>query len=236
VRAVRAAGLTAVVGSVPLTDFGEEGLRRNLNDLARLESIARAHHRVVEVAADHGPVAPTRLATVYQDDNRVAGMLARRRDDFTAALRRVTGRREWGAKVYGERPEPGPAATPPLPASPGAPGAGTAYLQGRRQQLARHDVARRTALAAAEAVHAELSGYAVAACRHRPQDPQLLGEDRWMVLNGAYLVEDDNAEAFAAAVAACADRHPDVTVELTGPWPPYSFADIEDAAREKASS
>jgi len=90
--------------------------------------------------------------------------------------------------------------------------------------------ARATALAAAEAIHADLSGHAVAARRHRPQDPQLRGESRWMVLNGAYLVDDDIAEAFAVAVAACADRYRDVTIESTGPWPPYSFADIEDDA------
>jgi len=230
VRAVRAAGLTAVVGSVPLTEFGEEGLPRNLNDLARLESIARAHHRVVEIVADHGPAVPTRLATVYQDTDRIAGMLARRHDDFIAALGRVARRREWGVKVYGDRPEPATAVTPPLGASPGSPGAGTAYLRDRRQQLADRDVSHRTALAAAEAVHADLSGHAVAARRHRPQDPQLRGESRWMVLNGAYLVDDDIAEAFAAAVAACADRYRDVTIESTGPWPPYSFADIEDDA------
>jgi hypothetical protein len=46
-----------------------------------------------------------------------------------------------------------------------------------------------------------------------------------MVLNGAYLVDEDRGEEFAAAVAAL--RVPEVDVELTGPWAPYSFTILE---------
>ena len=49
-----------------------------------------------------------------------------------------------------------------------------------------------------------------------------------MVANDAYLVEVGDAEAFARAVASMADAHPELSVELTGPWPPYSFAVIEE--------
>ena len=35
-------GLDAVVSSVPLDEFGEEGLKRNLEDLEWLETVARA--------------------------------------------------------------------------------------------------------------------------------------------------------------------------------------------------
>ena len=42
VRLVDADGLTAVVSSVSLEEFGEEALRRNLEDLAWLEAVARA--------------------------------------------------------------------------------------------------------------------------------------------------------------------------------------------------
>ena len=235
IRAVRAAGLTAVVGSVPLAEFGEEGLRRNLNDLARLESIARAHHRIVELSAGQGPVAPTRLATVYQDDARVSAMLSRRHDDMAAALQRVTGRQEWGVKVYGQSAERAPTASPPTVADAGSSGAGTAYLRGRRQQLAGREAARNAALNAAEGIHVDVSRHAVSARRHRPQDPQLTGDGRWMVLNGAYLVEDNASQAFAAVVASCTDRHTGVMIELTGPWPPYSFADVEVDRADQAT-
>ena len=47
-RIVSAGDLAAVVSEVPLDEFGEEGLKRNLNDLAWLEATARAHETVLE--------------------------------------------------------------------------------------------------------------------------------------------------------------------------------------------
>jgi hypothetical protein len=51
-----------------------------------------------------------------------------------------------------------------------------------------------------------------------------------MLLNGAYLVPDGD-ERFAAEVALLAEEHAaaGITFELTGPWPPYNFAEEVDA-------
>jgi hypothetical protein len=219
---VEGAGLVAVVGSVSLAEFGAEPLRRKLEDLAALDGLARAHHNGVAAVARTAAVVPARLASVYRDDTRVAGMLGERGPDFRDTLRRLAGRTEWGIKVYG-------AANPPT-ASTGAPPAGTearpgtAYLMRRRTELRAAEDAREVALAAAEKVHATLGRFAVASRQHPPQDRQLTGDAGWMVLNGAYLVADDRTDDFAAAVRSLADRYPAVRLESTGPWPPYSFA------------
>jgi hypothetical protein len=199
VRLVTATGLTALVGSVDLSRFGEEGLRRSLNDLERLEAIARAHHAVIRLAATSGPVAPARLATVYDDDGRVRDMLVRHADAFAAALRRVSGRREWGVKAY--------AAAEPAVTEPARPTSGTAYLRQRRVALNDRSESRQRAAAGAEAMHARLAQTAVAARQHRPQDPNLTGDDRWMTLNGAYLVDEAKSEAFVGLVSALAADH-----------------------------
>jgi hypothetical protein len=54
-----------------------------------------------------------------------------------------------------------------------------------------------------------------------------------MLLNAAYLLAADQATDFNAAVAAQATAHPELRIELTGPWPPYSFAadDYDDDRR-----
>src|ERR1700754_1790640 len=81
--------LVAVVSEVPLSRYGAEPLRRNLEDIAWLEDAARAHHVVVEALAQAGPVVPARLATVYLDSARVAELLAERREEFADGLDRV---------------------------------------------------------------------------------------------------------------------------------------------------
>src|SRR5215472_7174842 len=99
-RAIAAGELTAVVEDVGLAEYGEQALRRNLEDLAWLEATARAHHRVINALARLGPLVPIRLATVYSGDAGVVAMLADRNTDFLAVLSRIRGRQEWGVKAY----------------------------------------------------------------------------------------------------------------------------------------
>jgi hypothetical protein len=217
-RAVRAAGLVAVVSAAPLGEYGEEALRRNLEDLAWLERAARAHHGVVDALSRAGAVVPARLATVHRDDAGVAGALTERRAELAATLDRLTGRGEWGVKGY---VVPGAA---PRTEEPTGGGAGVAYLRRRRAQLTARDEGQRIAANAAATVHEELARYAVAARRHAPQDRRLSGAPTAMVLNGAYLVDTSALGGFSELVGALVDRHPEIRLELTGPWPPYSFA------------
>jgi hypothetical protein len=227
VRTIAATGLTAVAEDVGQAEFGEEALRRNLEDLDWLEATARAHHRVIDAVAQQGPLVPMRLATVYSDDAHIAAMLAERGADFRSALRRISGRREWGVKAYADRqPEASDdCGVTAGPSSPGT-GAGAAYLRRRRDKLAAQKNARRETLAGAEMIHAELSLYAAETRLHPPQAPQLTGSKASMILNAAYLLDSARGEDFAAAVAALAEQHPGLRLELTGPWPPYSFAGI----------
>ncbi|NUW30568.1 GvpL/GvpF family gas vesicle protein [Nonomuraea sp. SMC257] len=242
VRAIGRAGLVAYVSTVPLDQFGEEPLRRSMEDLDWLEETARAHHGVVEAVAREAAVVPVRLVTVYSGDAQVWALLEERHDDFARALARVAGRQEWGVKVYaapgeeageraaGEEPsgegegegegrgEGEGGKTPERP--------GTAYLKRRQQQIRGREEAWRRAGARAEDIHGALSSIAVASRRHRAQDPQLSGRPESMVLNGAYLVDRERGEEFARAVERL--RGPGGDVQLTGPWAPYSFAVLDD--------
>ncbi|MGR6322444.1 GvpL/GvpF family gas vesicle protein [Micromonospora soli] len=219
VRALAAAGLVAVVSDAPLTEYGEEALRRNLEDLAWLERAARAHHAVVAALSRSGAVVPARLATVHRDDDRVTRVLVERHDELAGTLARLSGREEWGVKGYVV-----PGATPRRgdPAGEGG-GAGAAYLRRRKAQLTAREEGQRVAADAAAAVHTALAGHAAAARRHAPQDRRLSGAPTAMVLNGAYLVDRDRLDGFAVLVRELADRHPELRLEPTGPWPPYSF-------------
>ena len=52
-----------------------------------------------------------------------------------------------------------------------------------------------------------------------------------MLLNAAYLLDAADGVSFTAAVAGQATAHPELRIELTGPWPPYSFAGDDDDGR-----
>jgi len=222
-RAITAAGLTAVSGDVGLAEFGEAALRRNLEDLDWLATTARAHHRVID-AVGQAPVVPMRLATVYRDDTNVATVLAERGADFRAALARTGEREEWGVKAY--------AARPAAPAPAGQASSGADYLQRRRRELSEREDTRRAATASAEQIHAALSRLAAGARLHPPQSPQLTGNSAPMILNAAYLLDSGRGRKFVEGVSDLAEQHPAVRLEVTGPWPPYSFATLEPAGQQ----
>ncbi|MEV0973123.1 GvpL/GvpF family gas vesicle protein [Microtetraspora glauca] len=228
VRVIAEGGLLAYVSTVPLDQFGEEPLRRSMEELDWLGETARAHHGVVAAVAATGPTAPVRLVTVYSGDEQVRDLLRRRGADFAEALSRVTGRNEWGVKVYVDPAAPSAASGGAGGGTGGEAGArpGLAYLKRRQASLRDREAAWRDAVARGERVHTALLDVAVMGRRHRAQDPQLSGRDEWMVLNGAYLVDENRGPDFAALVSRFREQGTDV--ELSGPWPPYSFTELTD--------
>jgi hypothetical protein len=222
VGAVVAGDIAALASPVDLADFGEEALRRNLERLPWLEATARTHHRVIAEAANAGAVVPLRLATVYRTKAALADMLVRHAVDFQLAFERIEGRSEWGVKAYAATTDgPGSEATTALRSERGS---GAQYLRERKAQLAASEDARKVAVASARDVHAMLCVVSIATDLHQPQDPQLSGRRDRMIMNGTYLVDDQASGEFSAAVHDAAAGHPALRLELTGPWPPYSFA------------
>jgi hypothetical protein len=221
---VAAGGLTAVAETVSLDEFGETALRRNLEDLGWLEATARAHHRVIDAFANQVQVVPLRLATVYREDGSVRAMLAEHGPRLRAALRRTASRAEWGVKAYADQPAAPREKVARADRGQAAPGSGAAYLRRRRDELAASQQDRQEALASAQQVHAALAAMAADARLHPPQSPELTGSKSAMILNAAYLIDDQRAAGFRQAVDDLRTRLP-LRLELTGPWPPYSFSD-----------
>ena len=196
VRTATSCGLTVLVSDVSLADFGEAALRENLENLDWLDEVAREHHYVIDAAARLFPLLPVRLATVYSGDDALRAALAERGAQLLEALRRVGGRVEWGVKAYAA-PESTAAAVPESTAA---------------------------AVSAAQAIHAELTVKANATRFHPAPSGQLSRARQPMLLNAAYLLDAAGGVSFTAAVAGQATAHPELRIELTGPWPPYSFA------------
>ncbi|MGC5533636.1 GvpL/GvpF family gas vesicle protein [Streptomyces sp. SR-10] len=223
-RPVDGGGLCALVSPVPADTFGEQGLTAQMEDLDRLEAVARAHHAVVDAAFAETSVLPMRLATVYLDDTRVADMLVRQRSEFQELLGHLEGHVELGVKVYADPRTAAPTTPAPAAAAPSGGGAGRAYLRQRQaQQRDSQDVHR---AASDLAVRAARLAEGVAASRavHRPQQGQLAARAGVNVANEAYLVPREDAAQLHRDLSALAEGTPGVAIEVTGPWAPYSFA------------
>jgi hypothetical protein len=242
VRTIRHRDMTALTSGVSLTEFGAEPLKRNLNDVQWLERTARAHQGVVDRALTAGTTVPLRLCTVCRDDAGVRDLLDREHDVLAAALERLAGREEWGVKLIGDPRAVRDAAhrrssqrEDPAQATD-APEAGRAYLTRVRVDKAVREETQRMAREAAQAVHHGLLGQAAAARVLRAPPRELSGESGAVVLNGAYLVDRDRAARFRALASELGEqqRERGLRLEITGPWPPYSF--VGDPTDEREAS
>jgi hypothetical protein len=215
-------GLSAIVSDVDLDEYGEEPLRQNLERLDWLEKVARTHDSVIQAVTAHGPTAPLRLATICLDDDGVR----RRLDEWFFALEqvldRVEGRMEWSVKVFA--PEP---AAQPAGIAAGGPVGGAEYLRRKKDATQSRSAAEEAAARVGAEVHESLSSVSVASRLLQAQDARLTGHAGTMVLNGAYLVEVSAGATFETTVRDLMEANPSVEVSCVGPWPPYSFAMLE---------
>jgi hypothetical protein len=222
--------LVAIASGVDLEEFGEEGLRHNLENLSWLEEVARVHHQVVQFVFTAAAAAPLRLATICLDTEAVRARLDTLHAQIDAVLKRISGSAEWGVKMYLRIPTP--AASSGQLSTPSAEQAGhtgAAYLERKRRQANQRRVGEEHAVEAARSVHTELSAVALASRLLRPQDPKLSGHQDKQVLNAAYLVRHDREQEFVARSEDVLAGHDQYELVRFGPWPPYSFAGLDDA-------
>jgi hypothetical protein len=224
VRLVAHGELGAVVSDVDLQEFDDEPLRAHLADMSWVERIARCHERVLDALIERCTPIPMRLCTVYRDEQGVRRMLMREHDNLTLGLQHLQGRLEWGVKAYAsERPSSAsredPAAADPVATS------GTAYLQGRLAARQAGERIQHERERACEELHAELCTASVAGRLGALHRPEVSGRDAAMLLNGFYLVEGAQRDAFMRRAAELSETMSSVglELELTGPWPPYNF-------------
>jgi len=214
VRLVTHDGLALVVAEVDLAPFAELEANpaqwtKEPDDDDPLVVLARRHDAVVRAVFARNPVLPLRFGTILRDEMAAVRLLTDNHEQAAAYLDRVAGHREWGVRARLPHPgQPAEARTEGL--------SGTEYLAMRRDRLAAAARTRRDGSAAAAALHEALS-------RHATESVHRTRKSAVPLLDTAYLVRVDAEPAFHEEAQA----HEELAVDVTGPWPPYSFVHWE---------
>ena len=235
--------ISAIVSEVSLHEFDQETLEANLEDIKWVEAKVLAHQRVLEAVLACHPLVPMSFCTIYRSESRVQEMLARRYDDFVEALARLEGKREWGVKVYcdgqtlAQRAGETSDRVKEIKAEMEQKSKGAAYFLKKKVDEAIADEVERISDEYAQRSHDGLSSHAEEAVINPLQSKEFTGRKEAMILNGAYLVAEEQLTAFRAELESLEEEYSDLgfVYEMTGPWPPYNFVSIgleESAAHE----
>ena len=227
--------LQAIVSQVSLHDFGQERLEENLDDMRWLEARVRAHQNILDSVVASHTLIPMRFCTLYRTEERIREMLEQHHVDFVEALTRLEGKREWGVKVYcdsqalAQRVGQVSDRVKELEVEMATKSSGAAYFMKKKLEETIAAEVERMSDEHAQRSHDRLSSHAAEAIISPLQGKELTGRQEAMVLNGAYLVAEDQLAAFRAELANLQDEYGDLgfSYEMTGPWPAYNFSTIE---------
>lgn len=218
-RVVAAPPVGVVVSAVEIAAFEGEVLEENLGRSRWLEETVQGHHRVVQALMDGGTVLPMRFGSIFSDEDSLRSMLKANGRSLVDLLDRLRGQVEFGVTVWAQRTggEVQPSAT-------GAT-SGRDYLRRRKAELQAASAADQADVTLLEGIHAALADQSAQSSllETRRADPAVL-------LSAAYLVPLDAVDSFCLQVEHVQARHADrCRLELTGPWPPYSFVSLDVA-------
>jgi hypothetical protein len=205
VQAVDLGGLRAWISETPHTP------------IAPTVDRAREHDRVIRAAMEAETPLPARFGQVVADHAVLKHVVASRREGLTAALESVAGAVEMTVQVRIEAASPTTESSP-RPASEGQ-GRGRRYLERvaavhREEQnvLAEERTAReRVRQAVGPLVRAE-------AFTGTSADSK--------VASLSHLVPRDRIKAYRSAIQALRVDNPALSLRVSGPWAPYSFAQM----------
>lgn len=227
-------GIVALASHVPLAEFGEEALRRNVEDLGWLEEKVRRHEAIVEAALAMGQLLPMKFGTIFLDPERIREVIRKNALVLRAALEELSDREEWGVKGFLDGTGLRAAMLqndPVLVALSGEASAkapGHAFFHRRKiEEAASAKSQEREASLVREAAEAiRESVVEVAEC-----PPLLPMRKEKIVLNLACLVMKNGVGAFLARVEQWSRDHAEEGASLvaSGPWPPYHFVPRLDA-------
>lgn len=228
-----AGGLAAVICRVPLAEWTGPDAEARLRDLNWLGPRAVRHEAVIELVMAGGSVLPLRFGSLFSSAASLKAWLAAEAGPIQAFFAESAGFEEWSLKGW-LAAAPAEAALladdPRFKALPASPGARYLLEQKLRKDIARS--VRTWARGQEQQVLAELRGLVARTRVLRSLGGEVSGRTEEVMFHQALLVPKPGRQELIDKVTAL-DRELQgrgLTLELTGPWPLYSFAPALAAA------
>jgi hypothetical protein len=230
--------IAAVWSPVPVEDFCGPEAEERLRDLTWIGPRVIRHQEVVAGVMRHSPVLPVRFGTIFASLANLEKVLQRHSGAIAGCLTRLTDQEEWAVKGMLDRP----GAREKLfslklareAESLEALSPGKRYLEEQRLRAAGDQELQRWLQKVCREVWTDLRGYAAEIQERRLLSREATGSDEDMVWNWALLIPRQAVGGFQARIQGVIAQYAPrgLRLEVTGPWPPYSFCPALDMEPE----
>lgn len=224
-------GICAVFTAVRADEFSQDVIDRRAGDLEWLGAIGYRHQAVMADLMKRTTIVPLRAFTLFSSEEALRAYLDEHREALATVLQRLDGKQEWTLRIELEPSKWSEALTTRVASlrdlqndiATAAPG--KAFLLRKKlddeKKRASHTAEEELVREIESAVMEKLGCETVAESRQRrdgafPQINVLLNRD-----------EDAVLQQLREELSARYDNE-GVTLALSGPWPPYTFATMSD--------
>lgn len=224
---VTSGGISAVYTAVDAEAFSQEAIDARAGDLEWLGAIGYRHQDVVSDLMKHTAIVPLRAFTLFSSEEALRGYLQEQREMLGRLLDRLDGKQEWTLRVefeparWSESLTSRVASLRDLQNEIAAAAPGKAFLLRKKlddeKKKASHTAEQEVVAEIERRIAEQLRCESLAETRERRDGafPQI----------NVLLNRDEEAALQELHVEMLARYEPEgVTLGLTGPWPPYTFA------------
>ena len=244
---IRYGEIEALASYVPLNEYDEASLEKNLQDLKWIAPRAQAHERIIESVMRFCTVIPIKFCTIFRDEFKVSEILKQNFEKFKSLLDYLNDKQEWGIKVYvdgskisevdldassssstetfGKPLGESIAELKELDEKVSVASEGAAYfLKKKRDDMVKEN-AEKILHGLTEKIYQKLQSWSVESRRNKLLGRQSTGRNDDMILNVALLLTRSDVEKAKSKIEKLAAGYTrkGFSFELSGPWPPYNF-------------
>ena len=225
-----------IVKYVSESEFSEENLKINLSDIQWLEKNAREHIRVIGMIMVHSAVIPFKFGTIYQSEAGLKKFIEDYSDSLTENLLYLEWKEEWAVKIYCDRKmlseqidelseEAATLENQIMASSPGK----AFLLKRKKTDLVENEMDRLCKIYGQE-YYIEFKNLSESDSLHNLMPKEYTGRNDTMILNATFLVRKDKVNDLISTVRLLKKKYSRLgfDIEITGPWPPFSFISIKE--------
>lgn len=230
--------LAAVLSPVSLKDFCGPDAEARMRDLTWIGPRVIRHQEVVAEVMRHSPVLPTRFGTIFSSRENLTDILHRHHDAIAGFLTQITDQEEWAVKgMLDQTGAKEKLVSLKLSAEAdrlSALSPGKRYFEEQRLRAGCEQELHLWLKDACRELWVDLRDYAAEVRERRLLSREASGGDHDMVWNWAFLVPKTAVPAFLARVLEASVQYAPrgLSLDCTGPWPPYSFTPALDLEPE----